>query len=77
MYSGKTALGDGEIVLLERNEIKYNENLKEWEDVVYEIIYAWIPVKGKSWAYQFYLYVPYETDIADTLNQIKKMLEVI
>ncbi len=59
LYAGQTSIGDGEIYLLERYETINNES------VALEIVYAWIPIKGSTQAYQLYLYVPcgesYET----------------
>ena len=70
LYSGATCMGEGEIFLLERIETKNNNS------VPFEMIYAWIPIKGESRAYQMYVYVPSGDDYAIWLKMIEQLLQV-
>lgn len=73
LYSGSSSFGPAEIYLLERMETK-NDGSGNLEDVLYEIIYAWIPIEGESQAYQFYLYVPQGKEAADYLTVMKYLI---
>jgi hypothetical protein len=75
LFSGKTLLGEGEIFLLERNETYYNKSTEVFEEVPFEIIYTWIPIKEQSQAYQFYIYVPRGQAYQDYLNMMKQFIE--
>lgn len=70
LYSGATCMGEGEIFLLERIETKNNNS------VPFEMIYAWIPIKGESRAYQMYIYVPSGDDYAVWLKMMEQLLQV-
>lgn len=69
LYSGKTALGEGEIFLLERIETKNNDS------ILFEMIYAWIPI-NELYAYQFYIYVPTGDTAGIWLNVMKQLLQI-
>ncbi|MBP7175533.1 MAG: hypothetical protein KBA53_04835 [Thermoclostridium sp.] len=70
LFSGRTLLGEGEIFLLER----YERNASN-EEILYEIIYAWVPIQGKSQAYQFYVYVPSGEAYQDYLTLMKHLIK--
>ena len=70
LFSGKTILGEGEIFLLER----YERNASN-EEILYEIIYAWVPIQGQSQAYQFYIYVPRGEAYQDYLTLMKHFIK--
>lgn len=70
LYSGATYMGEGEIFLLERIETKNNNS------VPFEMIYAWIPIKGESRAYQMYIYVPAGDDYAVWMKMVEQLLQV-
>lgn len=52
LLSAETRIGTAEIYLLEQYEIFNNEY------VPFEMVYAWIPIKNSTKAYQLYMYVP-------------------
>ncbi len=70
LFSGRTILGEGEIFLLERYETNANN-----EEILYEIIYAWVPIQGQSQAYQFYIYVPRGEAYQDYLVLMKHFIK--
>jgi len=70
LYSGMTRIGEGEIFLLE----KYEDH--NYESVPFEMIYAWIPVKGETRAYQLYIYVPYGTEKAAYVDLVRQLLGI-
>ncbi len=67
--SGVTLIGEGEIFLLERIETINNDS------ALFEIVYAWIPIKEESRAYQMYIYVPHGEDKAPYINLVKQLLQ--
>lgn len=75
LYSGKTMLGEGEIFLLERYDSYYNKATEAIEEAPFEVIYAWIPIRGQTQAYQFYIYVPQGEDMTDYLKLMKLLLK--
>ncbi len=75
LYTGQTMLGEGEIFLLERYDTYYNKTSEALEEAPFEVIYAWIPIRGQSQAYQFYFYVPKGEDKADYLKLMKYLLK--
>ncbi|NLY19122.1 MAG: hypothetical protein GX045_09305 [Clostridiaceae bacterium] len=68
LYSGSTCMGEGEIYLLERVEMKNNDN------VLFEMIYAWIPA-CESNAYQFFIFVPEGDSASVWFNVLKQLLQ--
>lgn len=75
LFEGETSLGAGEIFLLERYDSYYNQSTQQTEQVPYEIIYAWIPIQGKTQAYQFYFYVPHGEAYQDYLTLMKHFIQ--
>lgn len=75
LFEGQTSLGAGEIFLLERYDSYYNANTQQTEQVPYDIIYAWIPITGKTQAYQFYFYVPQGEVYQDYLTLMKHFIQ--
>lgn len=70
LYSGNTRIGEGEIFLLEKSETKDNAS------VLFEIVYAWIPVEGESRAFQLYVYVPQGENKDGYVNLVKQLLKI-
>ncbi|NLX77327.1 MAG: hypothetical protein GXZ01_08200 [Clostridiaceae bacterium] len=68
LYSARTGIGSAEIYLLERYETLNNES------VAFELVYAWIPVKDSTKAYQLYLYVPRGEDYEPYLEIAKQLI---
>lgn len=75
LYEGQTSLGTGEIFLLERYHERVDASTLQTEQVLYDVIYAWIPIQGQSLAYQFYFYVPRGEAYQDYLLLMKHLIK--
>ena len=68
LFTGQTSIGNAEIYLLERYE-RMND-----ESITFEIVYAWIPIKDSTEAYQLYLYVPRGESHKPYLDLVKQLI---
>lgn len=68
LHSGQASIGNAEIYLLERYE-----TIKD-ESVAFEMVYAWIPIKDSTKAYQMYLYVPRGENYEPYLDLLKQLI---
>jgi len=68
LFSGQTGIGNAEIYLLEKYETYNNES------VPFEMVYAWVPIKNSTQAYQLYLYVPRGEKHEPYLNLVKQLI---
>lgn len=68
LYSGQTSIGNAEVYLLERYETLNGES------TTFELVYAWVPIKNSTKAYQLYLYVPRGENYEPYLNLVKQLI---
>ncbi len=74
VYEGETALGKGEIFILECNILQ--EELKTEKYSTYELIFAWIPIENEDLAYNLTLSVPLGEDSGKYAEMVKTILQV-
>lgn len=68
LFSGDTSIGSAEIYLMEQ----YASYKGEYAP--FEMVYAWIPIKNSTKAYQLYMYVPRGEDYKPYLDFIKNLI---
>jgi len=68
LFSGETAIGSAEIYLMEQ----YASFNNEW--VLFDMIYAWIPIRDSTKAYQVYMYVPRGESYQPYLDFVKQLI---
>jgi len=68
LFSGQTGIGNAEIYLLAKYETYNNES------VPFEMVYAWVPIKNSTQAYQLFLYVPRGESHEYYLDLVKQLV---
>lgn len=73
IFSGKTVLGQGEIFIFDCDLLK---EMRTDKYSTYDMIYAWIPIKGEALAYNLSISVPLGEKDGDYIDMVKKILSV-
>jgi hypothetical protein len=74
VFSGKTALGQGEIFILDCDLVK---ELRTEKYTTYDVVYALIPIENENLAYNLAVSVPLGEKDDNYIQMVKRILEAI